>query len=122
MRFIFAVHSQPSLVKRLTTVVPAGPTLSVQKLKVLAPFMEHLGYSGCTVNALYILNSFLCHFYDHIIFLRLQSFEILPCTDILLILIDYFDFTMYILGNFFFNLDKFHVQRSKLGRLGSSAL
>ena len=44
--------------------------LSVQKLKALAPFMGHLGYSGYTFNASYchfvILNSFLCHFYDHI--------------------------------------------------------
>ena len=78
---------------------------SVQKLKVLAPFMGHLGYSGCTVNASYchsvILNSFLAIF---MIFLRLQSFEIVSCTDILLFLIYYFKFKTYICTVSFFNL------------------
>ena len=39
-----------------------------------------------------------------------------------IILIDCFDFTMYIPCNFFFfNLDKFNVERSEPGSLGLSA-
>ena len=59
------------------------------KLEVLAPLMGHLGYCGCTINAYYchfvILNSFLVIFMIiiNILFLRLQSFEILSCTNIL---------------------------------------
>ena len=63
-------------------------TFMFKKLKALVSFMGHLGYSGYTFNASYchfvILNSFLCHFYDHYYILRLQSFKILPCADILL--------------------------------------
>ena len=77
---------------------------SVKKLKVLAPFMGHLGYSGFAFNAIcchfVILESILYHFYDYV-FLRLQTFEILPCANILLFLFDNFDFTMYIHYRFF---------------------
>ena len=51
----------------------------------------------------------------------LQSFEILPCRYPI-ILIDRFDFPMYIHCHFFSNMDKFYVQRSERGSLGLSAL
>ena len=81
--------------------------------------MGHLDYSGVAVHALYcyfvILESFLCYFYDDI-FSRLPSFEILPCTYILLFLIDDFDFyNVYTVS--FFNLDQFYIQRSEPGSL-----
>ena len=68
-----------------------------------------------------ILESLLCHLYDYI-FLRLQSFEILPRKDTLSFLIDNFSYTMYIYDFFFFNIDKFFVQRSEPGGLRFSTL
>ena len=86
--------------------------------------MGHLDYSGVTVHALYcyfvILESFLCYFYDHI-FLRLPSFEILPCTVILLFYIDN-SILQCIYTVTFFNLDQFYIQRSEPGSLALGVL
>ena len=73
--------------------------------------MGHLGFSGYTFNASYghfvILNSFF------VIFMIIYSQAAKPIS-----LIDCFDFTV----SFFFNLDKFYVQRSEPGNLRLSAL
>ena len=91
---------------------------SVPKLKALAPFMGHLGYSGYTFNASY------CHFVIFMIIYS-QAVKLGNLTfyrDILIILIDCFDFTICIHCHFFFNLDKFYVKRSEPDSLGLSAL
>ena len=81
--------------------------------------MGHLGFSGYTFNASYcyfvILNSFLCHFYDHI-FSGCKASKSYHVQISYYFNFFFFDFTMSIHCHFFFsNLDKFYVKRSEPG-------